>query len=720
MPEDMNLDNVTNEEIDEILESIRDLTDNVDTNVSEEEFNEMLESVNDNSDTNESTNDASEVIENDELNALLDELEAQANSVEERQSLFEASEDYPVEEFVNPITNNETEERQMADIFSNFDANRAIDSLEEEVNTVTNEVVEDDFKVGDFINVTPTIADAIPDYDPSDKYRITNIDNGIVSLSRNGENVPYLAAIPTGGIMKSDYVEADSIEATEATSSDVVEEIVENVAESEATDKPIIIEKGSKPIRWASNFIDKVKKNMSVESISKKLAESIKKDEEKALETGEQNLDGKSVSFKTALYSKELKVAKSASKGWKKITGWLKKDKENEDDKFFENVDNNTEVVESVEEQAPVVREETTMSEVTNSVGASAKPYEAFERLSEDKQAAVLEDLFAGLKFLQEQLKIEKEYNVAAQQRIESNEAAINKASEVVKEAAAEAQALIEENNKLKEQIALLEANQIENKEEEIVGETAQENVEETTEENVEEVTEENVEEATEENVEEATEENVEEATEENVEEATEENVEEAIEENVEEAIEENVEEVTEEKDKPIIDEQYVKYDLEQYNLKDQKLNPKMDEMISQENDEITSTFTEEEIAADKERRRKENYSYDREKQADYEMFWQNQAAYTQTPEYQQAAFERATEDIAMKKEEYENSFIGQTAEEKAEWKSQRAALIERNKAEAKRNEFMTNVHYGTYNDDQIAAMLSALNNNEDTKGKSK
>ena len=62
----------------------------------------------------------------------------------------------------------------------------------------------------------------------------------------------------------------------------------------------------------------------------------------------------------------------------------------------------------------------------------------------------------------------------------------------------------------------------------------------------------------------------------------------------------------------------------------------------------------------------------------------------------------------------------GEAAEEKAEWEAQRDALIERNNAAAKRNEFMTNVHSGTYSDDQIAAMLSALNNNEDTKGKSK
>lgn len=287
---------------------------------------------------------------------------------------------------------------------------------------VSENVIEDvyssDVQSGDVVTLDPDIADIIDDYDPSDVYRIESINEGFAKLSRNGQNVPELSYIPLSKLSKSEFVSTDASdinydadEKAEETESAVVEEQEDIVA----------VEKGSKPIRWAKHFIDKVRQNVSVDEISKKLEASIEKDKEKSEEV-DVNINGQMSSFKTSLLSAELKLAKKASNRWNKITGWFKKDK----------IENS----EELDEEIQIEEQTSELNESTENIISSAKPYDIFKELPEDRKAAVLEDLIKGLSFQGKELAETKELNTQQAEKLSEAEVSLENAKDAVNQSA--------------------------------------------------------------------------------------------------------------------------------------------------------------------------------------------------------------------------------------------------------------------------------------------
>ncbi len=288
---------------------------------------------------------------------------------------------------------------------------------------VSENVIEDvyssDVQSGDVVTLDPDIADIIDDYDPSDVYRIESINEGFAKLSRNGQNVPELSYIPLSKLSKSEFVSTDASdinydadEKAEETESAVLEEQEDIVA----------VEKGSKPIRWAKHFIDKVRQNVSVDEISKKLEASIEKDKEKSEEVEDLNLNGQMSSFKTSLLSTELKIAKKASNRWNKITGWFKKDK----------IENS----EELDEEIQIEEQTSELNESTENIISSAKPYDIFKELPEDRKAAVLEDLIKGLSFQGKELSETKELNTQQAEKLSEAEVSLENAKDAVNQSA--------------------------------------------------------------------------------------------------------------------------------------------------------------------------------------------------------------------------------------------------------------------------------------------
>ena len=287
---------------------------------------------------------------------------------------------------------------------------------------VSENVIEDvyssDVQSGDVVTLDPDIADIIDDYDPSDVYRIESINEGFAKLSRNGQNVPELSYIPLSKLSKSEFVSTDASdinydadEKAEETESAVLEEQEDIVA----------VEKGSKPIRWAKHFIDKVRQNVSVDEISKKLEASIEKDKEKSEEV-DVNINGQMSSFKTSLLSAELKLAKKASNRWNKITGWFKKDK----------IENS----EELDEEIQIEEQTSELNESTENIISSAKPYDIFKELPEDRKAAVLEDLIKGLSFQGKELSETKELNTQQAEKLSEAEVSLENAKDAVNQSA--------------------------------------------------------------------------------------------------------------------------------------------------------------------------------------------------------------------------------------------------------------------------------------------
>lgn len=347
------------------------------------------------------------------------------------------------------------------------DDNTVAEDTVEEVVEEAEKVNNSDLAVGDIVTLSPELADNVPNYDPSDEFRIIEIDNGLVSLSRNGVADENLAYTAIEDLSKYNYVdprivsfqeqEIDEINETEENNvvteyedvysdssmipdgqvetENVVEETVENetiennveeVAEptEEKEEKPII-EKGSKPIRWAKHFLDKIRKNTSVEGISEKLQESIDKDKA-----------GKTLSFKTVLYGKELKLAKAASSKWTQIKGWFKKDKEEviedepvateENDNIEETVINNESVVDTD------VRREIKDNEISK-VAGNEDPYKVFSKLTPEKQSDVFNNIINLLNDMQKDLIFKDELLNKANETIIASNEMLNKANEAIK-----------------------------------------------------------------------------------------------------------------------------------------------------------------------------------------------------------------------------------------------------------------------------------------------
>lgn len=329
---------------------------------------------------------------------------------------------------VDPVANAQVGDSTLGELSEQYNVNLddvndstvtedTLEEVVEEAETVNN----NDLVVGDVVTLSPELADNVPNYDPSDEYRVIDIDNGLVSLSRNGVEDNNLSYVPVENLTKYNYVmpeiaayensvgsnngdnettgeyedfysdssmipdgqvETEGV-VEETVKNEIIENDVEEVAEptEEKEEKPII-EKGSRPIRWAKSFIDKVRKNTSVEGISEKLQESIDKDKA-----------GKTLSFKTVLYGKELKLAKAASSKWTQIKGWLKKDKDEvvesepvvteENDNIEETVINNESVVDTD------VRTESKDNDISK-VANNEEPYKVFSQLTPEKQADVL------------------------------------------------------------------------------------------------------------------------------------------------------------------------------------------------------------------------------------------------------------------------------------------------------------------------------------------
>lgn len=345
------------------------------------------------------------------------------------------------------------------------------------------DVYSSDVQSGDVVTLDPEIADIIDDYDPSDVYRIESINEGFAKLSRNGQNVPELSYIPLSKLSKSEFVSTnasdinyDAAEKAEETESAVLEEQEDIVA----------VEKGSKPIRWAKHFIDKVRQNVSVDEISKKLEASIEKDKEKSEEIDDLNLNGQMSSFKTSLLSTELKFAKKASNRWNKITGWFKKDK-------IENP-------EELDEEIQIEEQTSELNESTENIISSAKPYDIFKELPEDRKAAVLEDLIKGLSFQGKELSETKELNTQQAEKLSEAEVSLENAKDAVNQSAtviASLEAKVAELNAKIEELTkgnVEPKDESENKEQEVVSEDTEQSENELT---VETPTEEEVQEST-------------------------------------------------------------------------------------------------------------------------------------------------------------------------------------------------------------------------------
>lgn len=555
-----------------------------------------------------------------EIREVVRELSNANISREEREDLIEESVEAVVEENVaalepNVITNEENEEL-------------AENVVEVPVSVALEETLEN----GDIVTLAPEIADNIDNYDPSDVYRIESINDGMAKLSRNGKEVPELSYIPVSMLTKSDFVSTVSdVSASEGFVNENVEEneledevsldnsineaIEEDVEEKEEI---VAVEKGSKPIRWARHFIDKVKQNVSVAGITQKLEASIEKDKENAAEFEDININGQMSSFKTSLLSKELKIAKKASNRWNKITGWFKKDKVEEVEP--EDVAEKKEVVE--ENQVIETEQQPKLDDATENIILSEKPYDIFKDLPEERKAAVLEDLVSGL-FFQKQMLEEKENLITeqeekltqAEEELENSRDALEKATDMIEKLNLETK-----NN---------------------------ENVEEN----------------------------------------------EVVEEN------DNVEE------EPVVDEQPI---VEDEPVVDEQPTVEEEPVI---NDQpvIEETFTDEERKADEERRRTEYDTYDRERQAEVEAFWQNQAAYVGSDEYVQLANERATEHL--ERQNKINAEIDALEQEK------RDALIKENNRQAALNRLKSNLILDAYTDEQIMALDQIGNVDENDQG---
>lgn len=187
-----------------------------------------------------------------------------------------------------------------------------LDLLDEEQEN--NIEFDESIKIGDVVTLNPEIADLLDDYRPEDIFKIESMDGAIATLSRNGKSISELSAIPLNQLNKvneNDYADFFG-------------------GKSEKEDKKPIVEKGSKPIRWSSRFIDNIRKNTSVAEISKKLEASQKKDAEKSAE--KEIPAGSLVSFKTTFLSNSLRLAKTTSRGWNKIKKHHIKDEKIEKD----------------------------------------------------------------------------------------------------------------------------------------------------------------------------------------------------------------------------------------------------------------------------------------------------------------------------------------------------------------------------------------------------
>lgn len=260
-----------------------------------------------------------------------------------------------------------------------------LDLLSEEDNNTID--FDGSIEVGDIVNLEPEISDLLNNYDPDDVFKLEAIDGAIGTLSRNGENIPELAAIPLNKLTKVN--EFDDI----MSSSD---------KKTDKEDIPVI-QKGAKPIRWSSRFIDKIRKNTSVEEINKKLEASQEKDEEKA--ENKEMPKGTIVSFKTSLLSHQLNFAKKSSNRWNKIKGYFNKndeaDKQEETElendtakKVEEDINNNSK---ENENQGPI-------NPTSNTDNKEDVAYEWFMAQSKDSQKNMLVELFTQLDNAQKQL----------------------------------------------------------------------------------------------------------------------------------------------------------------------------------------------------------------------------------------------------------------------------------------------------------------------------
>ena len=486
----------------------------------------------------------------------------------------------------------------------------------------------------------------------------------MAKLSRNGKEVPELSHIPTIKLTKSDFIST-----VENDNKNVDDNVTVEVEENKEV---VAVEKGSKPIRWARHFIDKVRQNTSVAGITQKLETSIGKSKEKSSEVENINTNGKMSSYKTSLLGKKTKIAKNASDNWNKITGWFKKDaKEEVKNDVVEKNDN----IESEQSHK--------LDEATKNTISSEKPYDIFINLPEDKKAAVLEDLVSLLLF-QKQMLEEKEIIIQEQEaKLVQAEEALTDSNEVLKKA----NDMIEDLNKAAKENSgeneivensevIEESEVVENNE--VIGDN--------------EVVENN------------------EMIEDNEADEAKENI--SVDQNIENSISEQV--VSNSRidwDDPI-----VKQELEANKL---HTSAKEKKYTKEEKKEalksgkaklkIKTTFTEEEKKADEERRKAEYDTYDRERQAEVEAFWQNQAAYVGSDEYVQHANERATEHL-----ERQNKI---NAEIKALEQEKRDALIKENNRQAALNRIKSNLILDAYNDEQIMALDQIGNVDKNEQG---
>lgn len=220
-------------------------------------------------------------------------------------------------DFDNITLFNEEDKKEETPNVDNRETNDNLDFdnlglLEEEQND--NIDFDESIKIGDVVTLNPEIADLLDDYRPEDIFKIETVDGAIATLSRNGQSISELSAIPLNQLNKvneNDYADFFG-------------------GKFEKEDEKPIVEKGSKPIRWSSRFIDNIRKNTSVAEISKKLEASQKKDAEKSAE--KEMPEGSLVSFKTTFFSSSLRLAKATSKGWNKIKKHHKKDEKVEKD----------------------------------------------------------------------------------------------------------------------------------------------------------------------------------------------------------------------------------------------------------------------------------------------------------------------------------------------------------------------------------------------------
>lgn len=197
----------------------------------------------------------------------------------------------PVQGDENIEQDSETEEEDL-----NFESLSLL--AEEDNNEMT---FDESIALGDVVTLNSEIAELLDDYDPQDIFRIEAIDGAIATLSQNGKTRSELTAIPLNQLNKineADYNDHLGIDPTK-------------------DEKKPVIEYGAKPIRWSKRFIERIRKNTSVDEISKKLEASQKKDEE---ENNKKKLpEGTLVSFKTSFLSNSLRIAKAASNQWNKI-----------------------------------------------------------------------------------------------------------------------------------------------------------------------------------------------------------------------------------------------------------------------------------------------------------------------------------------------------------------------------------------------------------------